>query len=202
MEGWPITQSAAAPRSPSSRCARCGRTVMTPSQSRRTGRRVRPPGPEAGSWSTRRPGLSRAWFRRENSPAGSGRWTCSPMCPGFPAIWGRLPQLTVRRWWISSSIATLSPRATGRSAPPSAATRCRWNGTARGSPPGCAPRRSPGAVITAPTSWAWTVPGGLCRPWDQLRTRSTGAWPEPTACRPSPTRGWAGHQPGAAQPGR
>ena len=27
-------------------------------------------------------GTFRAWFRRENSHAGSGRWTCSPMCPG------------------------------------------------------------------------------------------------------------------------
>ena len=47
-----------------------------------------------------------------------------------------------------------SPRVTGRSVPPSAATPRRWNGTARGSPPACALRRSPGAVITAPTSWA------------------------------------------------
>jgi hypothetical protein len=67
------------------------------SRSMGTGCRVAPPGPGAGSWLTRRPGTSGAWFRRENSPAGSGRWTCSRMCPGCPAIWGRLPRLTVPR---------------------------------------------------------------------------------------------------------
>ena len=56
----------------------------------------------------------------------------------------------------------------------------------------CAGRRGPGVVITAPTSWAWTAPCGLCRHWDHPRTRSTGAWPGPTACRRSPTRNWAG----------
>ena len=113
IEAWPITQSAGVPRSRSSRCAKCGRTVMVPSRSRGTGGRVALPGPGAGSWSTRRPGTSRAWFRRENSPAGSGRWTCSPMCPGFPPTWGRLPRLTVPRWWTWSWIATPSCWLTG-----------------------------------------------------------------------------------------
>ncbi len=35
--------------------------------------------------------------------------------------------------------------------------RAGGHGTAPGSPPACASRRSPGAVITAPTSWAWTA---------------------------------------------
>ena len=85
-----------------------------------------------------------------------------------------------------------SPRATARSAPPSAPTPCRCNRTAQASPPACAPRRSPGVVITAPASWARTATGGLCRLWDRLRTRSTGAWPGRTACRRSPTQRWAG----------
>jgi hypothetical protein len=87
MGAWPITQSAGAPRSRRSRCAKCGRTVMAPSRSRGTGGRVALPGPGAGYWSTRGPGTSRAWFRRESSHTGSGRWTCSPMCPVFPPIW-------------------------------------------------------------------------------------------------------------------
>ena len=53
-----------------------------------------------------------------------------------------------------------SPRATGRSVPPSAATPCRWNLTTPGSPPAFAVRRSPGVVVTAPTSWPWTAPSG------------------------------------------
>ena len=59
-------------------------------------------------------------------------------------------------------------------------------------PPAFALRRSPGAVTTAPTSWAWTAPAGLCRPWDHPRTRSTGASPAPMASRRNPTRSWAG----------
>jgi hypothetical protein len=84
------------------------------------------------------------------------------------------------------------PRVTGRSAPPWAVTPCRWNGTARASLPAWPLRRSPGVVITAPTSWAWTAPCGLCRPWDHPRTRSTGAWPGLMASGRSPTRHWAG----------
>ena len=53
-----------------------------------------------------------------------------------------------------------SPRATWRSVPPSAATPCRWNLTTPSSPPAFAVRRSPGVVVTAPTSGAWTAPSG------------------------------------------
>ena len=53
--------------------------------------------------------------------------------------------------WRFSGIPS-SPRDTGPSVPPSAATPCRWNGTAPGSLPACAPRRGPGAAATAPTS--------------------------------------------------
>ena len=56
MEAWPITRSPGVARSRSSRCAKCGRTAMAPSPSRGTGGRVGPPGPGAGSWSTRRTG--------------------------------------------------------------------------------------------------------------------------------------------------
>ena len=59
MGAWPITQSPGAPRSPRSRCAKCGPTAMAPSRPRGTGGWVAPPEPEPGSWPTRRPGTSR-----------------------------------------------------------------------------------------------------------------------------------------------
>ena len=318
MGAWPITQSAGAPRSPRSRCAECGRTVMAPLRPRGTGGRVAPPGPGAGSWSTRRPGTSRAWFA-----AGEFSRRFRPVdvfadVPGLPGYLGTVtapdgtalvdlvldrnpfmlangprraarPHVLMvprshRDGWSSATAAELAARQTAMtlvaawyrsldgghvvfcandsapnldylrdaeaasgilagSGPDAAITRnprqdvqhahlhafyaehdqdreprvvgacgvsrhrrgspgvqrrprqrrrAGWNGTARGSPPVCALRRSPGAVVTAPTSWAWTAPCGLCRHWDHPRTRSTGAWPGPMACRRSPTRSWAG----------
>ena len=79
--------------------------------------------------------------------------TCSTLTcmPSMPNTMG--PRTTSRRRLRG---IPSSPRAAGRSVPPSAATPCRSNGTARGSAAACALRRSPGVVITAPASWAWT----------------------------------------------
>jgi hypothetical protein len=122
------------------------------------------------------------------SPRIPGRRCSTPICtPSMPNAAG--PRTTSRRRLRG---IPSSERATGRSVPPSAATPCRWNPTAEGSPPTSARRRSPGVVVTARTSWAWTAPSGSCLHWDHPWTSSTSASHGPMASRPNPTRTWAG----------
>ena len=107
----------------------------------------------------------------------------------------------------SSALAGIpsSQRASRRSLSPSSATPCGWNPTAPGSPPASAPRRSPGVVVTAPTSWARTAPSGSCPHWDHPWTSSTGASPGPTAsggARPAPGGALNPARPGLADAGR
>ena len=141
----------------------------------------------SATWNSRA-GPSQAAAPARRSPGIPGKRCSTPTCtPSTPNA--TRPRTTSRRRLTS---VRSSQRVTGRSVPPSAATPCRWNPAARGSPPALAPRHGPGAAATARTSSAWTAPSGSCPHWDRPWTSSTGGSHGPTASRRNPTRSWAG----------
>ena len=128
------------------------------------------------------------------SPRIPGRMCSTPTCtPSTLNATG--PRITSRRRLRG---IPSSQRVTGHSVPPSAATPCRWNLTARGSPPTLALRRSPGwQLLLLPAGGGRPLLGYACTGAVDGRVQPaprTGRWPQ-GGTRPGAGRG---RQPGAA----